>query len=79
MVGLPLLGEAADRGRRQAGCGAENLLQGGPEVARGQAVQAERDGSASLIYGDLRHQGGKIAESTSVATVPLCGVPVPSF
>ena len=39
---LPLRGQPGDRGRRQAGTGAEELLEGGPEVAGRQAVQVQQ-------------------------------------
>ena len=42
VVGLPLLRQPGHRGRRQAGRGAEELLQRGHEVAGGQAVQVEQ-------------------------------------
>lgn len=42
VVGLPLLGEPGDRGRREPGRVAEELLQRGHEVAGGQAVQVEQ-------------------------------------
>ncbi len=42
VVVLPLLGQPGHRGRRQPGRRAEELLQRGHEVARGQAVQVEQ-------------------------------------
>lgn len=42
VVGLPLRGQPGDGGGRQPGGGAEELLQRGYEVARGQAVEVEQ-------------------------------------
>ncbi len=42
VVVLPLLREPVHRGRRQAGRGAEELLERGHEVAAGQSVQVEQ-------------------------------------
>lgn len=39
---LPLRGQPGDRGRRQAGAAAEELLEGGPEVAGRQSVQIQQ-------------------------------------
>lgn len=42
VVGLPLRRQPGDRGRGEPGRAAEELLQGGHEVAGGQAVQVEQ-------------------------------------
>jgi len=42
VIGLPLRRQPGDRGGREAGGGAEELLQSGHEVARRQAVQVKQ-------------------------------------
>jgi hypothetical protein len=58
---VPLV--AAHVADEKAGRDAEELIQGRHEVPRRQTVQMEQ-GSTSLIFEDLRHQGGRIAEET---------------
>ncbi len=70
VVGLSLDGEAGDGGRRETGRAAPELLECGHEVAGGQTVQVEQ-GSTSLIFGDLRHHGGRIAEENRLRSPVL--------
>ena len=58
---LPLRGQPGDRRRGQPGAGAEELLQRRHEVREDRPCRYS-SGSTSVIFGDLRHHAGRIAE-----------------
>lgn len=60
MAGLRLPGQPGDRGRRQPGRVAEELRKRAKSPEDRPCRQSS--GSTSLVFGDLRHQGGGIAE-----------------
>ena len=54
MLGLQGHGEPVDARGRQPGLGAEELAEGGGEVAGGEARAGTGSGSTSVTLGDLR-------------------------
>jgi hypothetical protein len=72
VVVLPLLGQPGDRGRRQTGGGAEELLQGGHEVAGGQPVQVQQ----RQHLADLDRLAAPRREDLGGEPHPLTGGPI---